>query len=445
MLEYGDTVLVAVSGGVDSIVLLHVLRNLVSELGLSLVVAHLDHGWRANSDEDARFTASVAEDAGIPFLTERLDEATTAALRGLGREGVAREARREFLLRAAESIGATRIATGHTADDRAETILYNLTRGAGSAGISGIDPVNEPFVRPLISVPRSDVLAFAEQGDLAWREDETNSDLSLDRNRIRHRVLPELAEINPRAVEAICRAGEHATAARAAEALLVSILWPEVTVCEEAGDVRLSRTGLASLPREVRALLLREAFRRVRGDLNGIERQHTETIVALTEPNGRHSTIDLPRLHARVDRSTLNLSAFPFPKSPSWKTPVSLGRTAFTERGFALDLRIPEGETAEVAVSDRNVEIADADRIAFPLHVRNRRIGDRFTPLGMDQPVKLKDFLINERVPFFDRDDVPLLCDREKILWIVGVRLSNEIRLTDTTRRRIVMRVETVR
>lgn len=447
MFEPGDRVLVAVSGGVDSVVLLHVLCALSDDLGLSLAVAHLNHGWRADaSDDDARFVESLAEEAGIDVVVEWIAEEILDAHRALGREGAAREVRRRFLETAAVSAGATKIAVGHTASDRAETILFNLIRGAGTAGMTGIDAVNGSFVRPMIAVTRDDVLAYAEQNGLAWREDASNADLAFSRNRIRHRVLPELERLNPRAVEAICRAGDLASESRRAEEFLVSILWGDVVVCEEPGEVRLRRRELSELPLEVQHLILRDASRRARGDLDGIERCHVDSVLGLVGASDGHSEAHVPRLHARADQGVLSLSASPFPDSSAWETPLEIGRRTFPERGFSLDLKLFEQEADAPVLdpSDRLTEVADADRVLLPLRVRNRRIGDRFTPLGMEQPVKLKDFLINERVPFFDRDDVPLLCDGERILWVVGVRLSNEVRMTETTKRLLVMRMEPV-
>jgi len=445
LIARGDRVLVAVSGGVDSVVLLHALAQLASELGISLQVAHLNHRWRGHaSDEDEAFVSSLADGLGLPCIAERLDEVELALHRGAGREGAAREVRRRFLLEAAEKLGATRIATGHTQDDRAETILYNLARGAGSAGISGIDTRNGPFIRPLLEISRTEVLAFAQSENLEWREDLTNEDISFDRNRIRHRVLPELREINPRAAEAICRAGDHASDAEIAARLLVEKLWPEVAAAEEPDDIHLSRDVVSQLPRAVRLLVLREALRRVRGDLIGIDQSHVSSIVdALVALEG-HGDFRVPRGYIRADQDRIFVSATPYEEVDGWEAPVAMGRTPLPGGEHALHLVLHDLGSRHSHGNQRDpaVEAADADRVTFPLIVRGRRPGDRFTPLGMSQPVKLKDFLINARIPFFSRDQVPLLCDQEKIIWVVGVRLSADVRITPATNRILEMRLE---
>jgi len=435
-------VLAAVSGGIDSVVLLDVLLELSKEFGFALAVAHLDHGWRSNSAEDARFVANLAANAELEIVSGRLDQADAQENRGLGREGAGREARRRFLLRASESLGATHIAAGHTADDRAETILFNLSRGTGMAGLSGIDPVQGPFIRPLIGVRRDEITAYATKRNLQWREDETNADTSFARNRIRHHVLPELKAINPRAVEAICRAGDHARAEEEVERLLVSKVWPDVAVFEEPGEIRLRRESVSELPQAIQTVLLREACRRVRGDLEGVDRSHLLFLTDQIASCEGHADVPFPRLHARIDEEAVTLSRAPFPEALPWEMPIEFGRTDLADRGFALELEVVDRVEAAIDAGDRHVEVADADRVTPPLTVRNRRPGDRFTPLGMDLPVKLKDFLISERVPYFGRDDVPLLCDRDRILWVAGVRLSNDVRVTDSTTRLLSMRLE---
>jgi len=448
MLAPGDRVLVAVSGGVDSVVLLHVLREMESEFDLDLVVAHLNHGWRGEaSDADARFVASLAKDAGLELVSESIAAGASAAHANLGREGAAREARRAFLAKTADRLDADRIALGHTASDRAETILFHLTRGAGSDGLGGIDATSGRIVRPLIEVARDEILTYANAQCLAWREDASNADLSFARNRIRHRVLPELERINPRSTEAICRAGDLAGDAARVEGFVVGEFWPDLATGERPGELCLRRSSLARLPIEVRRLVLREGFRRVRGDLAGIERKHVDCVAELAAAESGHRSADLPRVHVRVDGNAVTLSTASPPVATHWESPVELGRNSFEERGFSLDLSVVgrEGGRPQIDPADRAVEVADAERVAFPLEVRNRRPGDRFTPLGMEGTVRLKDFLINERVPFFDRGDVPLLCDRERILWVAGVRLSNDVRTSEATRRFLVMRMEVTR
>jgi tRNA(Ile)-lysidine synthase len=441
MLNPGKTVLVAVSGGIDSVVLLDLLQRIGPDYGISLHVAHLDHGFRgASSSGDARFVKRLAEERGLPIHLSRLEPGSLSDHRKHGPEGAAREVRHAFLERVAAEIGAESIALGHTANDQAETVLHRLTRGTGATGLRGIPPVRRPFVRPLIEATRDEILAYARKRKLIWRVDASNVDASFTRNRIRHRVLPELETINPKAVESICRGSLLAAEAEEASRFLVSTLWD--AACSEEREERLTlrRAAVISYPPAVQKLLLREGARRVRGDLVGIEHDHVESVVQLIAPETPHGELSLPGLHVRVQSDEILLARGAEASPEPWAFPVDLGETEILEPPITLRLAVVEEGSPQMNAIDRWTELADADRIAYPLELRSRREGDRFAPLGSGTRVKLKDFLINERVPFYNRGRLPLLCDREKIVWIVGVRLSDEVRVTDTTRRFLSMR-----
>jgi tRNA(Ile)-lysidine synthase len=443
MLDPGEAVLVAVSGGIDSVVLLDLLQRLGSDYGVSLHVAHLDHGLRgAASAADARFVERLAEEHGLPIHTSRLEPSSLADHRKHGPEGAAREARLAFLESVAAKIGARKIALGHTANDQAETILHRLTRGTGVTGLRGIPPVRPPYIRPLIKITRDEILTYARERRLTWRVDASNADTSFTRNRIRRRVLPELEAINPKAAEAICRGSLLAAEAEEANRFLVSTLW-DAACCDESEErLTLRRGALTSYPPAVQKLLLREGARRVRGNLAGIEHGHVESVVRLIAPGPSHGELALPGLHVRVQSDAIGLTRDAEASPEPWAYPVDLGETEIPEPPITLRLAMLEEESPRINATDRWAELADADRIVFPLELRSRREGDRFAPLGSATRVKLKDFLINERVPYFDRGRLPLLCDREKIVWIVGVRLSDEVRVADTTRRFLSMQAK---
>ncbi len=440
MLSSGSTILVAVSGGIDSVVLLDLLQRLTPDYEVSLHVAHLDHGLRRTSSGDARFAERLAEKHDLPLRVSRLDPDVLAAHRTHGTEGAARAARYAFFESAAAEVGAERIALGHTADDQVETVLHRLVRGTGATGLRGIPPVRSPYIRPLIEVARSEVLEYARARQLAWRVDPSNVDPSFARNRIRHRVVPELERINPKAGEAIRRAALLAAEAEEAGRFLTATLW--VAVCSDEGEDRLTlrRDALSTYPRTLQKLLLREGARRVRGDLSGIEHDHIEAGARLIAGGAAHGELSLPGLHVRVQSDEILLSRTDKSPLEAWAYPVDLGETVIPDPPLAIRLAISREEAPQTNTEDRWTEHADADRIAFPLVLRSRRDGDRFTPLGLGASVKLKDLLINERVPYYDRDRVALLCDREKIVWVVGVRLSDEVRITDATRRVLTMR-----
>lgn len=443
MLEGGRTTLVAVSGGVDSVVLLTALHRLAPEFSIKLAIAHLNHGLRGQAaEEDARFVGRLAETLGLPIRQERADVKAIAKESGMNLEAVARDVRRDFLERTAQRFDAERIALGHTRNDRVETLLFHLVRGAGPTGIIGIRPVNPPYIRPLIDVAREEVLSFAHEQGLAWREDLTNRDLSFSRNRIRHQIMPLLREMNPRFLEALSRTADLLLDERNALHELLSTPWKSVLVKNSAGCVVLNRQQLCTFPYEVQNLLLRRATAHARGHLRGIEKKHIDALYKLANAPHHHTETYLPALFAHTTKTELRLTTDREEPVPLRRYSIDLGRNELPTVGRAIELTIEEEGLLAVFPVDEDHEVADADRIHFPLYVRGRQKGDRFQPLGMNCEKKLKSFLIDEHIPVDERDYLPLLCDQERIIWVIGKRLSDAVRVTSTTKRLLVMRTE---
>jgi tRNA(Ile)-lysidine synthase len=446
MIERGDRVVVAVSGGADSMALLFALHALSADLRCALAVAHLDHGLRASSTADARFVEEQAASLGLPMMSERCDVRAEAAARRQGIEEAARGVRRAFLTRVAAEWGASRIALGHTADDQAETVLFRLARGTGWDGLCGMTPVSGPIIRPLLFLTRGEVRQFAADQRLPWREDETNHDVSFARNRIRERVLPELAAINPDVVRSVARFADVAGEMREVERYVVGRLWDDVCEGEDSGSLRLARARVVALPPSVQSVVLREALLRARGDLRGIGRSHIEAARRLAGGDAERGELHLPRLRLLVSRTSIAfLAGGRRPPAGPWLVPLSLGRTTVATAGLSVEVSLMARDEAPTGSAGSPwEELADADAVRFPLIARGRRDGDRFDPLGMGRDVHLKSFLINARIPVVERDHLALICDQEKIVWVAGVRLSDRVKLRDSTQRVLVMRAEEV-
>jgi tRNA(Ile)-lysidine synthase len=446
MIERGDRVVVAVSGGADSMALLFALHALSSDLDCELAVAHLDHGLRPTSAGDARFVEEQAARLGLPVMSERCDVRGEAAARRQGIEEAAREVRRAFLARVAAEWGAARIAMGHTADDQAETVLFRLARGTGWDGLCGMAPVYGRTIRPLLFLTRGEVRQFAADQGIPWREDETNGDVSFARNRIRERVLPELAAINPDVVRTVARFADIAGDMRGIERYVVDRLWRDVCESEGSGLLRLARTRVVALPPGVQSIVLREAICRARGDLRGVGRSHVAAARRLVGGEAERGELHLPRLRLLVSRGSIDfLAGDRQPPSGSWVVPLPLGRTSVAAAGLSVEISlVARDKVPRMLAGNPWEEVADADAVKFPLVARGRRDGDRLAPLGMGRDVRLKSFLINARVPVVERDRLALVCDQEKIVWVAGVRLSDRVKLRDSTQRVLVMRAEEV-
>jgi len=438
----GDRIVVAVSGGPDSVCLLSALHALSAELGISLHIAHLDHQFRgAESSEDAAFVAELSHRMSLPASIEKIDVPAYCRERGLSAQAGAREVRYAFLHRIARSVGASRIATGHTADDQAETLLMRIIRGAGTSGLAGIPPVRGSVIRPLIRVTRDDVLDYLRVAGLSSRSDSSNANTVYLRNRIRRDVLPLLRKFNPRIVETLAR---EASLLRDEDKALRALLDERLpAVCfREQNRVVIQNNSFSGAPPALKRRIMRHAAELAGRDPAGISSVRIEEALAFMAhaQSGRSMHLAPGIILAReYDRFLVTTAAVQGAVRRELAAP---GVTSVPE--FGLDVCI-RGLEQGGAPSDKNYRwqaVFDYDKIRAPLTVRNRIPGDRFCPAGMGgRHKKVHDFFIDEKVPRLERDRVPLLCAGDDILWIIGYRTDERFLALGGTERRLTIGV----
>jgi len=444
LLAPGDHVLVAVSGGPDSMCLLYCLWWLRRDYGLKLTIAHLDHGIRPDTEKDLEAVRWAAEDLGLPLVYEHRDVPAFAKERKLNLEEAARMVRRDFLERAAKDAGATKIALGHTRTDLAETVLMHILRGAGPGGLRGILFSAPPYIRPLLCVSRRETEEFCRAHDIPYVVDPTNLDTRYLRNSIRLELLPHLKKFAPDPEGALARSAE--LWAEAEESL-------EWAAARALGEVRLDQDtlsvkGLLELPRGLRSLVIRRMAAEALGTERGIDRVHIEQVLHILEKGEGHAMATLPK-GLRVERWRDRLRFRVTPPGPEeraplggeWELPLE-GEREIPELGWRFRLsRIPRPES--LTPPSPYVAYIDLRKVLPPLYVRTRRPGDRIRPLGFPKEKKLKDVLSSAGIPPEERDRVPLLCDKRGIIWAVGARLSEDYKVGgDATE---VLRVEAER
>ena len=439
LLSPGDRVVVAVSGGPDSVALLDILDYIKEELGLELFVAHLDHRLRGEeARRDAEFVESIASARGLPFVLGTEDVGELARREGLSLEEAARKARYRFLERVCRNLRAERIALGHTSDDQAETVLMRLVRGGGRRGLAGMAPKRGKFVRPLLPVSREEVLEHLRERGLDFVEDSTNRDTYFLRNKVRHILLPLLREsFNPRISEVLCREAEvlrdedDYLESRAEDALREAL--------REVGEgkVVLDIGGLLNYHIAIRRRVVVSACRRLGcpSDFEVVER-----VLRLAEEGG---LIELPGgVRAQASEGLLILRRG---KVPSFERPLTVnGSTVVEEVGLEFRAEVVERPPDEVLREDGLTAYIDLDSVRGSLVVRSRLPGDRIRPFGMEGTRKVKDVLIDKKIPRLLRDEVPLVVDDEGVLWVVGVCLSERARVKESSKEALKITVRKV-
>lgn len=455
MLQSGDSVLVSVSGGPDSVVLLHCLLALAPDFSLKLGVAHLNHCLRGEeSDRDAEFVADLAEKHGLLFYGKKEDVRKFHEKTKLSMEEAARKIRYEFLSGTAEKQGFDKIAMGHNSDDNAELILMYLIRGSGPLGISGIPPVRDNvFIRPLIKSQRSGIMKFLEAEGLHCVYDSSNSDTEFFRNRVRHELLPVLkSSYNPNIIETLNRLG---SILRCEEDWIDDVIRPVFDKAVTAyfnKKLILSVSGLAGMHRSVKRRVLRKAIEKVKGDLRGVTFSHIESVSDLLKSVSVSGYLDLPdqvrvekyengliisrkkhplRMLGRSDKGLETIDfEYTFFKSGFKPQTIQIKETGYsiTFSGIVRD-NLPENFN-----TGQQVAYFDMSKLFFPMVIRNFRQGDRFTPLGMSGTQKLKKFFINNKIPRAQRIKCPILLDDKKIVWITGHRMDESVKIDANTR-----------
>ncbi len=442
MVREGDRVVAAVSGGADSVCLLDVLARISHEMGFALVVAHFDHGLRPGEDEsETLFVGGLARELGLPFETEKAH-----GLRGMAGslEERARDARYAFLERVRAKHGAEHIALGHTLDDQAETVLMRLLRGSGPSGLAGIPPVRAPgIIRPLIRIRRAEIEAYLRGRGLSWRIDPSNLRNCHLRNRIRLELLPELLKYQPRLVEHL---GETADLIREEDEFLAGLAreWVDEWAEQRGGGLVLPRGRMAALPRPLLRRAIRHAVERAAGDLRKIRRSHVEAAMRIVLGEKTRTGVDLPG-GWRIRRSYERIIVSPArsEEGPSFHARLA-GPGEYRVEGAGIRVIVEErpGEAVRSLDASPYTAFLDAERISYPLELRPWRPGDRFVPLGMRGRRKVKDFLIDRKVPKGERAGVPLLLSRGEAVWLCGFRIDDRFKVSEETTRVLEVRLE---
>ncbi len=474
----GATLLAAVSGGADSLCLLGSLLALQSsgQAGAprEIIVATLDHGLRgAAGAADAAWVAALAASLGLRCFAEQVDTRAHARAHHLSLEDAARRLRYAFLRRVAGEVGAARICLGHTLDDQAETILLRLLRGSGLDGLAGMRPLRGDLARPLLGLTHAQAVAYCAARGWLPREDLTNRDERYLRNRVRRRLVPLLEAYNPDVRRTLARTAALIADDLAALEAVTDGVWAEAVLAERAGSVVMRLSAVREQAPALRRRVLRRAAQWLADGPSGLEARHIALIERFITEGRTGGALTLPDgLRVGLGYDTLSLTrasvAAAQPTQPAdvageWTLPIPgvVELPALGWRVLAAPLTTPPGlEGDALPPIPREPPLAhagglagaqrgelrvylDADRVASDaLTVRAWRPGDRFRPLGMAHAKKLQDVFGDAKVPRAMRRRLPIICAGERIVWVAGVRIADEFKLTQATRRALALQAE---
>lgn len=442
MLGQKSQVIAAVSGGADSVCLLHMLVSFRKQFDLKIQVIHVHHGLRgAEADRDAQFVRELSERWEVPCLVVYRDVAAYARENGLGVEEAGRELRYRVLERAAGEWGQARIAVAHHQDDQAETILHNLFRGSGLKGLGGMAPVRGNIIRPLLCVTRQEIIAYLKKHRLSYCRDSTNDSVDYTRNKLRHRIIPMVCqEVNVRAVPHIVTAGERIRQAQEYFEKEAGRIWNEGKRVEQRRKEGCIRCGIradtiAELPDILKGYAVMEMIKELTGAGRDISSVHVGRILELTE-KGTGRSISLPcGLRAYREYGMVWLEAGGGKGEAQEK--IHFETCSFETERFSVHVF---REKYQEIPEKKYTKWFDCDKIKGTLSVRSRETGDYIT-LKDGRKKTVKAFMIDEKIPRQERDRIPLLAEGHHVLWIVGYRISEFYKITDETKQ--VLQVKT--
>lgn len=451
MLEPGHKVVVGVSGGADSLALIHILGQITKYMPLTLYVAHVNHGLRGQAArEDADFVAAFAREWGYDFFLKEAKVAELAKEWGLSEEEAGRKVRYDFFREVLNKVGGHRIALAHHRDDQAETILHNIIRGTGLAGLSGIKPVrDEIFIRPLLEISRKEIEDYCHKQGLKYRIDHTNEETIYTRNRIRHVVIPMIEEhFNPNFSSSLVRMGDILREEEDFLAHYTSQVFEKIAKHKD-NEVKISLSDFLTCHKAIQARLIRHGLELLKKDLVGIEQVHIEGVLSLALNSNVGAILNLPHdilaskdydyLVLSIGKTTKGNNFVPVPEF-LYELPIP-GQVFIPELGVEISAEPMEKST--VLNKGNKCIYIDAEAVQEDkLVVRNRRNGDRFKPLGMKGTKKLKDFFIDNKIPRHKRDSIPLVVDRYNIIWVVGHQISQDYRVTKDTKRLLRLEIK---
>ncbi len=436
----GELIIIGVSGGPDSMALLHIMNQLKKELSFSIAAVHLNHGLREEAQDEEDFVRESCHNMSVPFYFQRVDIMEMALQEKKSIEEMGRDYRYQYFYQLMHDIRADRIATAHHQDDVAETVLLHLLRGAGIKGLRGIMPLKGRIIRPLLSLSKNDIIAYLGNNNIGYCIDKSNYDSTYLRNRVRHSLLPQLQEnFNPRIVENL---NQLANIAREENEVMqgeTDNLWKKVAIKEDKNLIILNKEILNTLPPAYQRRLIIKALSSLKGE-SGWTMKDIQSIRQLARKEGSSKKLHLQKgILVKLAYNELIFSDHQA-QSVFFNYQVSIpGQLTVPEIGETFVFKLVNKE--HFAPKD-NAIILDYDKLGKDICIRSRRPGDFFRPRGLDGRKRIKEFFIDIKLPEAQRDKIPLLASDNEIYIIFGLRISHSVSISQKTKRFLMIKRE---
>lgn len=438
----GEKILVGFSGGADSTALLLALWHLKSKYGYSILAAHVNYALRGNdSDLDEKFVRQFCFERNISLVVKNISIGSESNI-----ENHAREVRFEYFNGLCNLYNIQKIVLGHNREDQAETLLFRLFRGSGYTGIKGISPITDNIIHPLLSFSRNNITSYLQSESIHWREDLSNKDNTHSRNKIRNQMIPWIKEhLNSNVVSKLYETAEIFSETDEILEALASRRLLKAKIKYTKDECVLSIKILKKTKPVLRYYVYKDAYARILGDSKDFYHNNFIEIENLLSSKGSKQ-IYLPNkafVFKEYDKLIFTNIDLSKAENPDNEKEITSLRSRFTFEDYRIIMKkLKKMPTRRNLFEDKNIAYLDLDKTGFPITIRHRKPGDRFYPLGMQHSKKLKDFLIDEKVPKFDRDKVLIFCDDEKIIWLAEHRIDNRVVTSKQTQNILKIRIE---
>lgn len=442
LISKGDNIIAGVSGGLDSMALLMVLNDLKDELDFNIIVCHVNHGVRQEAVDDQNFVRSVAKNLSLDFHTINVDMVSYGKEKGITAEEAGRDLRYGFFRKIIRQVGSGKIAVAHNKNDQAETLLQRLMRGTGLHGLQGMEFESLDIIRPILNVSRHEIEDYLDENRIDYVVDKTNLLPIYSRNKVRLELIPYIEKnFNPNIINTLWRTSQTANIDSSYLDQVSKESYEAMVKEENTYNIILDGQKFSKIHKSIQNRIVRLTILRLIQNIQGISEHHINSLVDMFLELQTGKQIDLPNdLIGRVSYNDIIIEKRQNLGKKDYVYELTMGMNTIKDLGVEIHMELVKDIEHK---EDPYIKYLDYDKIIGNLSLRNRRNGDRISPLGMEGSKKIKDYFIDKKIPRQEREKIPLLVDGENTIWILGHSISNLYKVNESTEN--ILRIKYIR